>query len=48
MAKGIKKTTLPDEAIISKIYLIREQKVMLDKDLAEMYGIETKDRKSVV
>jgi hypothetical protein len=36
------KTVLPDEAIISKIYIIREQKVMLDKDLAEMYGIEVR------
>jgi len=29
-------------AIENKIYVIREQKVMLDKDLAELYGIETK------
>jgi phage regulator Rha-like protein len=35
-------STLPDESIISKIYLIRGQKVMLDKDLAEMYGVATK------
>jgi hypothetical protein len=28
---------LPDEAIISKIYLVRGKKVMLDKDLAELY-----------
>ena len=42
MANRIKKTALPDEAIISKIYLIRDQKVMLDKDLAEMYGIEVR------
>lgn len=34
--------TLPDEVIISKIYLIRNQKVMLDKDLAELYGVETR------
>ena len=32
---------LPDEIISSKIYLIREQKVMLDKDLAELYGVTT-------
>jgi len=30
---------LPDEAVISKIYLIRNQKVMLDRDLAELYGV---------
>jgi len=28
--------------IISKIYLIRGEKVMLDRDLAELYGVETK------
>ena len=33
---------LPDEAIASKIYLIRGEKVMLDRDLAELYGVETK------
>ncbi|MCK3685864.1 ORF6N domain-containing protein [Maribellus sp. YY47] len=27
---------LPDEIIMTKIYLIREQKVMLDSDLAEL------------
>jgi ORF6N domain len=48
IAKAIKNSILPDEAIINKIYLIREQKVMLDKDLAEMYGIETKRLKEAV
>lgn len=33
---------LPDEVIISKIYLIRGQKIMLDRDLAELYGVETR------
>ncbi len=33
---------VPEEIIISKIYFIRGQKVMLDKDLAELYGVETK------
>ena len=31
-----------DQKITEKIYLIRGQKVMLDKDLTEMYGVETK------
>lgn len=35
-------TLLPDESIISKIYFFREQKVMLDNDLAALYGVETK------
>ena len=39
MSKDI---TIPDETITSKIYLIREQKVMVDSDLAELYGVETK------
>lgn len=30
-----------DNEIIERIYIIRGQKVMLDKDLAEMYGVET-------
>ncbi|MCG9791717.1 ORF6N domain-containing protein [Flavobacterium algicola] len=33
---------IPDEIITDKIYLIRNQKVMLDRDLAELYGVETK------
>jgi hypothetical protein len=33
---------LPDEVIVSKIYLIRGQKVMLDEDLAELYEVETR------
>jgi hypothetical protein len=31
-----------DKTIARSIYLIRDQKVMLDSNLAEMYGIETK------
>src|SRR5688500_9572415 len=45
MAKSI---TLPDEVIISKIYLIRGQKVMIDRDLPELYGVETKVLKQAV
>lgn len=30
-----------DKTIQEKIYLIRGQKVMLDADLAEIYGYET-------
>ncbi len=41
-------TTLPVEKITSKIYLIRGQKVMLDRDLAELYGVETKALKQAV
>jgi hypothetical protein len=40
--------TVPDEIIISKIYLIRGNKVMLDNDLAQLYGVETKVLKQAV
>ena len=33
----------PPEPIQDKIYMIRGQKVMLDVDLAEIYGDETKN-----
>jgi len=33
---------VPVEVIASKIYLIRGQKVMLDRDLAKLYGVETR------
>lgn len=36
------------QVIQSKIFLIRGQKVMLDRDLAELYGIETKALKRQV
>ena len=39
---GKELTTIPVEIIERKIYLIREQKVMLDRDLAELYGVETR------
>ncbi len=37
-----KEVTIPEEIITNKIYIIREQKVMIDRDLAELYGVETK------
>jgi hypothetical protein len=37
-----KLSILPEETIVSKIYLIRGQKVMIDRDLAELYGVETR------
>jgi hypothetical protein len=42
MSKVIKGLTVTDEKVLNKIYLIRGQKVMLDKDLAELYRVETK------
>lgn len=32
---------VPDEVIINKIYFVRGEKVMLDRDLAELYNVTT-------
>lgn len=37
-----KKLIIPEEVVISKIYYTRDQKVMLDSDLAELYDVETR------
>lgn len=36
------KHLIPKETIEHKIYLIRGHKVMIDRDLAELYGVETR------
>lgn len=41
--KGIVPLEVTEETIKSKIYLIRGQRVMLDSDLAVIYGYATKD-----
>ena len=41
MAKVVKSISLLEEKVINKIYLIRDKKVMLDFDLAELYGVGT-------
>lgn len=33
---------VPIEVIENKIFIIRGQKVMIDRDLAELYGVKTK------
>jgi hypothetical protein len=42
MSKQNKLATIPDEVIITKILLIRGKKVILDTDLADLYGVPTK------
>ncbi|MDD2805852.1 MAG: ORF6N domain-containing protein [Elusimicrobiales bacterium] len=42
------KDIVPQEALESKILLIRGHKVMLDRDLAALYGVETKALKRSV
>jgi len=34
-----KPTLVPIEAIINKIIFVRGEKVLLDRDLAELYGV---------
>ncbi len=42
MPKARTKSIIPIERIASRIYLIRDEKVMLDADLAELYDVPTK------
>jgi len=39
-----KEVSVPIEKITGKIYLIRGQKVMLDRDLGDLYQVETKQK----
>ncbi len=48
MAKPANSPKIADEIIMNKIYLVRNQKVMMDRDLAELYGVETKVLKQAV
>ena len=42
MAKQELQALLADQKILNRIYLIRGQKVMIDEDLADLYGVETR------
>ena len=42
MAKSNAEITITDDIIMSKILVIRGQKVMIDRDMAELYGVTTK------
>src|ERR1017187_4104101 len=48
MAKKETALVIPDEIVMNKIYFIRGHKVMLDRDLAELYGVETRVLKQSV
>jgi hypothetical protein len=48
MSASKNKLLLSDEAIMNKIYLVRGHRVMLDRDLAELYDVETKVLKQAV
>ena len=38
----INSSTVPDDLISSKIYFIRDYKIMIDSDLSELYQVKTK------
>jgi hypothetical protein len=44
----MKTDIVPQQIIESKIYLLRDRKVMIDRDLAILYGVETKALKRAV
>ena len=35
-----KNVAIPEEVVLNKIYLVRGQKIMLDRDLAVLYGVK--------
>ena len=45
---GSSKGLVPVELIQSKIVVVRDERIMLDRDLAELYGVETKQLKRAV
>jgi len=48
MVKKESEVSIADEIITQQIYIIRGQKVMIDRDLARLYGVETKRLKEAV
>lgn len=48
MAEKNKLSVIADEVVMSKISIVRRVKVMLDRDLAELYGVETRILKQQV
>ena len=48
MAREELQIIVAEQKILNRIYAIRSEKVILDEDLAEMYGVETKQLKRQV
>jgi len=48
MAKKDIQALVIEQKILNRIYLVRSEKIMLDRDLAELYGIETRVLKQAV
>jgi hypothetical protein len=40
MSKNKSSLIIPDKVLVNKIFLLRNQKVMLDRDLAELYSVK--------
>jgi hypothetical protein len=45
---SVRSISIPDEVVVQRIYVVRGIKVMLDRDLAQLYGVETKVLKQSV
>ncbi|MDE1191199.1 MAG: ORF6N domain-containing protein [Arachidicoccus sp.] len=48
MAKQELQALVAEQKILNKIYVVRGEKIMLDRDLAELYGVETRVLKQAV
>lgn len=48
MAKKELQNLVMEQKILNRIYIVRGEKVMLDRDLAELYGVETRVLKQAV
>lgn len=48
MAKRELHNLVMEQKILNRIYVVRGEKIMLDKDLAELYGVETRVLKQAV
>jgi hypothetical protein len=42
MGNENQENTIPETLVTSKIYIVRSKKIMLDRDLAELYEVETR------
>jgi len=48
MAKKELQALVSEQKILNRIFVVRNEKVLLDRDLAELYGVETKRLKETV
>ncbi|MCF3110182.1 ORF6N domain-containing protein [Niabella sp. CC-SYL272] len=48
MARTTLQHLVAEQKILNRIYVVRRERVLLDRDLAELYGVETKRLKEAV